>query len=157
GLLRAVGADKVQAAGPRHDQVLEDDRWVGAQRRGHGLVRGGAEVELDVALDGQDPPDGLADDGLVVDQEHDPGPQRHCRRVRACGGGHAGLRAGWRWAGHLALISAPMDWAGRTFTAAPISAAAPGMPQTTLDSLSWAMVNHPAARRDARPAAPSRP
>ena len=46
---------------------------------------------------------------------------------------------------------------GRISSAAPISAAALGMPQTTLDDSSWAIVRHFRPRSLSSPAAPSRP
>ena len=66
----AVLTHQGQAIQARHDQVLKDDRGLDAHGLGHRLVGVGTEVEVDVVLVGQPSPHGLADHGLIVDQQY---------------------------------------------------------------------------------------
>ena len=62
--------EQVEAVEAGHDQILQDHRRLDLLRQAQGLLRVGAEVEVDVALCAQRPSHGLADHGLIVDQQH---------------------------------------------------------------------------------------
>ncbi|MNU69886.1 hypothetical protein D3C71_592840 [compost metagenome] len=69
----AVFAHQAQAIETGHDQILQDHRWLDAHRMGNGLVRVGAEMEVDVFFVRQPAPHRLADHRLIVDQQHHGG------------------------------------------------------------------------------------
>ena len=64
----------------RHDQVLEDDRGLHGVGHGQSPDRVLAKVQDNITLRIQHAPDGLADDGLVVDQQN-----RHGSGIRPVG------------------------------------------------------------------------
>ncbi|MCY1446269.1 hypothetical protein D9M71_628230 [compost metagenome] len=69
----AVFAHQAQAVKAGHDQILQDHRRLDAHRVGDGLVRVGAEVEIDVLFVRQAAAHGFADHGLIVHQQHHGG------------------------------------------------------------------------------------
>ena len=72
--------DQLQTIDIRHDQVLEDDRGLHGVGHGQSPDRVLAKVQDNITLRIQHAPDGLADDGLVVDQQN-----RHGSGIRPVG------------------------------------------------------------------------
>ncbi len=96
--IAAEGAHHLDAIHARHDQVLEDDggvEGIGFRKR-HGRVR--AKAVLQAGNIQQHAPDGLADDALIVDQEHLDGVfgERNGRGRRS-GDRHRCLKSVSRW------------------------------------------------------------
>ena len=72
-LVAGVGAippHQGEAVHARHDQILEDDRRLEALDDPDRLCGIAAIVKIDVGLVGEHAPDGLADHGLIVNEQH---------------------------------------------------------------------------------------
>ena len=127
----AEGLHQGQAVDVGHDEVLEDHRRadLAGDLDGAGGVL--AVVERDVGLAREHPPDRLADHGLVVDQQD---------RDLVLGQLRLGIdQVEVPWSAQLLRLGKPIrniredgrgdpGLTGRTWAAAPISAAARGMP-----------------------------
>ena len=70
GRLLAELPYQIKSINARHDQVLQNHRWLKLLCRFLGFVCLGAKKVADIRLVGEEPPNGLADHGLVVNQEH---------------------------------------------------------------------------------------
>ncbi len=70
GLLLPVLRHQVQSVDLGHHQILQDDRRFQFRRAGKCFLRIGAEVKGNVLVRRQHSPNGLADNGLVVHEQH---------------------------------------------------------------------------------------
>ena len=69
----AVFAHQAQAIEAGHHQILQDHRRLDPHRLGDGLLRVGAEVEVDVFLIRQPTAHRFADHRLIIHQQHHGG------------------------------------------------------------------------------------